>query len=196
MRAVNLLPKDVGRQQRKAPSPPVLVGAGGGTLVFGVLTLLLLGASGDVGEKRTALELAQRELASIPAVSSSGPNPVDVALTDQRTQRAAAVSSALGERVAWDRVLRRFSLVLPEDVWLTSLAATAPDGSETGEPKGFSITGYTYSHEAVARLLSRVSVVPDLTNVFLRRSTLSDIDGRPVVEFEILADIRKAEPTT
>ena len=34
-----------------------------------------------------------------------------------------ALSAALGGRIAWDRVLRQVSLVLPEDVWLTVLSA-------------------------------------------------------------------------
>ena len=191
MRAVNLLPKDAARSQRKPPNPAVLVGGGGGSLVVGLLALFLMGASGEVAEKQTALDLAQRELAVVPA-PPPGPTSTDLALTDQRTQRVAALSTALAERVAWDRVLRRFSLVLPEDIWLTSLAAAAPGDEEAGSASGFTITGYTYSHDAVARLLSRIAVVPDLANVQLRRSTLSEVEGRPVVEFEIGAEVRKA----
>ena len=51
-------------------------------------------------------------------------------LTD-REQRSLALDSALGKRVAWDRILRRFALVLPDDVWLTSLQGTVPLDSPT-----------------------------------------------------------------
>jgi len=37
-----------------------------------------------------------------------------------------ALSAALTSRVAWDRVFREFSLVLPDDVWLTTLSAKSP----------------------------------------------------------------------
>ena len=52
--------------------------------------------------------------------------------------------------------------------------------------------GRTYSHDGVARLLSRLQVVPDLTNVQLQSSTLSVVDGQNVVEFSIAADIKVA----
>jgi Tfp pilus assembly protein PilN len=104
----------------------------------------------------------------------------------------------LTSRVAWDRVFREFSLVLPEDVWLTTLSAKSPISpvtnvsttSEGGAPSQFTIQGRTYSHDGVARLLSRLQVVPDLTNVQLLSSTLSKVGGQDVVEFSIAADIK------
>ena len=48
---------------------------------------------------------------------------VNTELALQRDQRIAALSSALDGRLAWDRVLREISAVLPGDVWLTSLTA-------------------------------------------------------------------------
>ena len=50
----------------------------------------------------------------------------DDALAAEKGARVGALSAALTSRIAWDRVLRQVSLVLPEDVWLTSLSATAP----------------------------------------------------------------------
>jgi Tfp pilus assembly protein PilN len=97
-------------------------------------------------------------------------------------------------------VLRRFSLVLPEDVWLTSLnlvsptpataAAGAPAPKPGAPPGGFVMAGRTYSYDAVARFLSRLAVVPDLTNVQLQRSSKTRQAGREVVDFSIAADVR------
>jgi hypothetical protein len=56
--------------------------------------------------------------------------------------------------------------------------------------------GSTYSHDAVARLLTRLSVIPDLTNVWLTKSELGDVAGRPIVSFTILADVRQAGATS
>ena len=56
---------------------------------------------------------------------------------------------------------------------------------------GITMDGYTYSQPAVARLLTRLSVVPDLVNVQLQQSTLSKIGATPVVHFTIAADVRK-----
>jgi Tfp pilus assembly protein PilN len=88
---------------------------------------------------------------------------------------------------------------LPEDVWLTTLTAKSPISPLTnaaatsgGAPSQFLLQGRTYSHDGVARLLSRLQVVPDLTNVQLVSSTLSTVGGQQVVEFSIGADIKVA----
>jgi hypothetical protein len=56
----------------------------------------------------------------------------------------------------------------------------------------FTLQGRTYSHDGVARLLSRLQLVPDLTNVQLISSTRSKVGNQPVVEFTIAADIASA----
>jgi Tfp pilus assembly protein PilN len=198
MRAVNLLPRDDARQ-RKAPKPVVLVAAIGGAVVLGGLFLGFTMTGGTVDSKRAELDALQSELALIPP-APAGLTPVQTGFADQRTQRAGALASALSRRVAWDRVLRRFSLVLPEDVWLTTLnlvsptpataAAGAPVAKPGAPPTGFILTGRTYSYDAVARFLSRLAVVPDLTNVQLQRSSRTKQAGRDVVDFSIAADIR------
>jgi Tfp pilus assembly protein PilN len=104
----------------------------------------------------------------------------------------------MANRVAWDRIFREFSLVLPDDVWLTTLTAHSPvsatavtgTASGGGLPTQLAITGRTYSHDGVARLLSRLQVIPDLQNVTLVSSTLNAVAGQEVVEFNIVADIR------
>ena len=95
----------------------------------------------------------------------------------------SALSTALTSRIAWDRVFREFSLVLPDDVWLTTLTAKSPISPLTNvrrrtgaAPSQFTIQGRTYSHDGVARLLSRLQVVPDLTNVQLAQ--LDAVEGR------------------
>lgn len=193
MRAVNLLPKDVGKPQRRTPDPLLLVGGGGGFVVVVALAAATVMASGTLVEKRDAVADAELRLQLLPEPTAP-PSPADQGLATEQQGRGAALTSALSTRVSWDRILRRFSLVLPEDVWLTSLAATAPGGAGAAAagtgPSGFTIVGYTYSHDAVARLLSRLAVVPDLTDVQLRNSALTELAGRKVVEFSIVADVR------
>jgi Tfp pilus assembly protein PilN len=106
----------------------------------------------------------------------------------------------MANRVAWDRIFREFSLVVPDDVWLTTLTAHSPASTTTstgpsGAPTQFTITGRTYSHDGVARLLTRLQVIPDLQNVTLLSSTRSEVSGQTVVEFNIAADIRTATGT-
>jgi Tfp pilus assembly protein PilN len=203
VRAVNLLPRQdvVERKPRESRNPAKVVAALGGTVVVIGLVAGMLLASQAVGDRRAELEAAQAELAGTPRP------PEDAAagtqLASVREQRVVALASAIAQRVSWDRVLRRFALVLPEDVWLTSLSGTVPTGPAAAavtapgaNPTGFTITGYTYSHGGVARLLSRLSVVPDLTNVQLQTSTLAELGGREIVQFTILADVRRGGQTS
>jgi Tfp pilus assembly protein PilN len=197
VRAVNLLPRDQGQRQIKKESLPVLVGACSGLLVAAVLGALFLMGSGKVAAQQRTLDDLNRRYQALPP-APAGPTPAQQALAGEQSARVSALSTALSSRTAWDRVFREFSLVLPNDVWLTTLTAKSPispltNASTTGAaPSQFMIQGRTYSHDGVARLLSRLQVVPDLTNVQLVSSSLSTVAGQDVVEFSIAADIKVA----
>jgi Tfp pilus assembly protein PilN len=202
MRAVNLLPPDVARTSRfgavrgrPRAAAPTLVGLVGGVLVAAVLAAAFVLTSRTEESKRDELAQRQAELALLP-LPDKEPASEAAPLAAEAAPRVAAVSTALSTRVPWDRILDRLSLVLPENVWLRSLDLRAPSqtGAATGQgaAKGLSIAGYTSSHDAVARLLSRLALVPELTNVQLETSTMSELADRPVVEFTILADVRPA----
>lgn len=192
MRAVNLLPKDDGQ---RGPSwrdnPLVIGGVVGAVLVTAVLAASFLTASTSVADNQKLADAAQAELAATPV-----PQPTDAgtsAIEQEKSSRIGALSAALSGRLAWDRVLREVSLVLPDDVWLTSLSATAPVASSPTSSAGFSINGRTYSHDGVARLLARLSVVPHLSNIQLQHSTIAFSDsGRQLVEFSINATVKAA----
>ena len=98
-------------------------------------------------------------------------------------------------RIAWDRLLREVSLVLPNDVWLSSMILSAPiPGVVGGTP--FQIVGNAYSQEGVARFLSRLAVIPDLSNVQLDHSNKLSPGQRSNVEFKITAMIRQPGAAT
>jgi Tfp pilus assembly protein PilN len=110
-----------------------------------------------------------------------------------------AVSGALSTRIAWDRILREFSLVVPDDVSVTTLNLTAPPtvALAPGEapatvPTGLVLIGTTYSHDSVARLLERLMLIPDLTDVTLTSSTASTSGGLTIVQFNISANVKGA----
>jgi Tfp pilus assembly protein PilN len=171
MRAVNLLPGDE-NEGRKGPPLPVLAGCVGTVLVTALLAVMFLSASSSVAHQKRALLDAQEQYAAIPAPPA--PSPVDTQLPKQRQTRVVALATALGQRVAWDRLLREVSQVVPSDVWLVTLNALspsiAPAVSPSSLPTGFIITGCTYSQESVARFLARLDVVPDLSNMTLGKS--------------------------
>ena len=74
----------------------------------------------------------------------------------------------------------------------TTTAAAPPPAPAAPQPMTFA--GYTYSQEGVARLLSRLAVVPALQNVKLVSSTRDQaVAGQTVVTFSIEADVRPEE---
>jgi Tfp pilus assembly protein PilN len=202
MRAVNLLPRQNVQQKREGPNPVVLVAAIGGAAVLLALVGGFLLANRSVDRQQAALTAARAELAVTPGHHvSAKTNAFRSAVLTQREQRSLALASAIGKRVAWDRILRRFALVLPNDVWLTSLQGnvpltpalptTATPSALPPPPTALTIEGYTYSQASVARLLERLQVVPDLKNVQLTSSQATQLQGQNVIQFTIVSDIRQ-----
>jgi Tfp pilus assembly protein PilN len=201
MRAINLLPRDDSRRNQKTQWI-VLVPVAAAVLLAALLSVTFLSASGKVKDKQAELQSLNDTLAAIPTPDASKLQSQTALATDKQV-RVTALSAALTRRVAWDRIFRELSLVLPDDVWLATLSAHAPVSSSTPVAPApaaatavaatqFTLDGYTYSHAAVARLLSRLSVVPDLVNVQLQQSTLTKVGPAKAVHFIIAADVRQA----
>jgi hypothetical protein len=68
--------------------------------------------------------------------------------------------------------------------------ATTTGSSLPAAATELTIQGSTYSQASVARLLERLSVVPDLKNVQLQNSASTLVSGQNVINFTIVADIR------
>ena len=202
MRAINLLPRDDARRGPQKNQYIVLVPVVLAVLLAAVLSAMFLSGSGKVKDKQAELATLQDELHAIPTPDASRIK-TQTALAADKQARVTALSGALSRRVAWDRVFRELSLVLPDDVWLATITAKAPVPSSTALPPapavvgtsvpatGFTIDGFTYSQPAVARLLTRLAVVPDLVNVQLQQSTLTKLGSAQAVHFTIVADVRK-----
>ena len=184
MRAVNLLPGDEANEGRKVPPLPVLVGCIGIVVISALLAVMFLSASAGVAQKQRALQDIQAQYAAIPAPAPA--SPVVAELPQQRQTRVTALATVLGQRVAWDRLLREVSQVVPSDVWLVTLNALAPSISPVSvatsaagaaPAQSFTVTGCTYSQDSVARFLARLSVVPDLSSMTLGKSESSSSGG-------------------
>lgn len=225
MRAVNLLPRDAHRTRSGLGQRLPLVVAGGGiATVIAACAFLVFSTSGEIDEQRAQLALANAAIAAVP--TDDGSSAVSGIVVQERADRVAALSAALSSRVPVDRVLRELSYVLPADAWLTGLIANAPEdvdptappggapaGGSTGAA-GVTIQGVTFSHESVARVLGRLSVLPTLENVRLTATARIQPQAKPsdaqkesakrkvakkkprtVVTFTIEADLRAGGPS-
>ena len=94
------------------------------------------GAGVALHDRRTAVRSQQQnaerdalnaQLAALPHAAVDQQESDDQRWRSRGEGRRASPrsSAALSTRVAWDRVLSEISLVLPEDVWLTSLTSAA-----------------------------------------------------------------------
>lgn len=201
MRPVNLLPTDYRRDRFEAfktPSTPALVFALAAVVMVATLVGGFLVENAKVSDKQRTLAGLEADLnATTPPQRQSGRQQQ---LLQEKDQRVVALNTALTGRVAWDRVLRNLSSVLPGDVWLSNLKASTPGttpgaSSSSSTPavtgqENFLVNGYAYSQDGVARLLARLEVVPDLSNVQLQKSEKTEIGARSIISFAIQADVR------
>ncbi len=179
MRAFDLMPKE-GEREKAAASPAFL------KVVLALVAILVLaGLAGAymlmdarAQDRQAAADDLRAQLAELTAQAAPDEKPGVATLTAEGQARTAALSDALAARVAWDRILREFSLVLPDGVWLTTLssssAVAAAPGAVVTETSGegtFTMNGFAASQEDVAVLLSRLEVIPEFSSVQLQSSS-------------------------
>lgn len=182
MRPVNLIPAEERsgerRPMRTGPVPYLLVGALLAVLA-GVTALVLTG--NQIADRKSELAKVERE----DAAASARAQRLS-AYTQFRTlreQRVQTVTSLADSRFDWERVMRELSLVLPHDVWLTSLDASAAPGAEGGGGSGgglsnaiagpsLAISGCATGHDAVAGFVTALKEIDGVTRVGVESSEL------------------------
>jgi Tfp pilus assembly protein PilN len=202
MRAFNLMPREDARQAavgRRPSTVQLALAVVGLVLVAGLASFFLI-TNARVADKQRKHDDLRAELAA-KNVRAAEPAPAgDPTLVQERDQRRSALATALGSRIGWDRLLREFSLVLPDDVWLKSLKATSGTPADAAAPvapnaqpvaaSSFEISGYSRKPDDVAVLLSRMAVLPELESVQLLSATKTKIGKQDVVEFNIRASVK------
>lgn len=208
MRAVNLLPKDAERARRTAPDPALLVGVAGLAIVLAVLFSMYMSASGKVQDKKTERSDLQGQYTILTKVNPPPKVlPVQQNVAPLESERITAVGNALSYRVPWDNILGQIALAMPSGVKLTTMTATTPVSANpqyaaTAGVSGSSttarldITGWTYSQESVFLLMTRLKILPPLTDVKLISSTINS-GAKPVTyTFSISAQIQAPGETS
>ncbi|MGD0166603.1 MAG: PilN domain-containing protein [Gaiellaceae bacterium] len=202
MRAINLLPKDAERARRTAPDPALLVGVAGFAVVVAALLFMYMSASQKVQNKQSERDSLSSELTKINTVNPPPKIlPIQAALASIEQARIGAAASALSYRIPWDYILGQIALVLPADVKLTTLTATAPISpnpqitasltATSGVPENLTIGGWALAQESVALLMTRLIDLPPLTNVTLDSTALTKgVRGQSYYQFVIKAQIR------
>ncbi len=137
MRPVNLIPPE-DRRGDQAPlrtGPLVYILLGALVAVLAGVTAMVL-TDNQIGERENELTTLEREDAEETLKATRL-----AAYTEFRNmaeQRVATVQSLADSRFDWERVMRELSLILPSDVWLVQLTATASPEVSVGEDGGSS----------------------------------------------------------
>ena len=183
MRPVNLIPAEDRRGEnaplRTGPFAYVVVGAL--VLVLAGVTALVL-TGNQVADRKAEVERLEGEVAAASARAQRLAAYTQFQLI--RAQRVATVTSLADSRFDWERVMRELSLVLPDDVWLVSLDASASPGAGEGGSSStlrgsaagpaLEISGCAAGQEGVARFVTVLKDIDGVTRVGVQSSELAD----------------------
>jgi Tfp pilus assembly protein PilN len=141
MRPVNLIPAEERRGQN-APlrtGPVAYILLGGLIALLGAVTLVVL-TNNQIADRKGELAQVKREDTAVTAQAQRLVAYTQYQLLSE--QRATTVKSLADSRFDWERVMHELSLVLPGDVWLTALTASAsPETAASGEGGAGSLRG-------------------------------------------------------
>jgi Tfp pilus assembly protein PilN len=189
MRPIDLIPPE----QRRGDHAPLR----SGPLAYMVLGALVLALAGVTALVLTGNQIDERrakvaELTAEDAAEAARAERLAafVQFRDVREARVATVTSLANSRFDWERVMRELSLILPSDVWLVDLTATASQnanvGSEGGESSGGSslrgsiagpaleLSGCAVGQESVAGFVTALKDIDGVTRVGVQSSQLSE----------------------
>jgi Tfp pilus assembly protein PilN len=184
VRPVNLIPPEErhgGTQVRTGPIAYLLVGAL--AIALGAVTMVALANNKISDRQATIAQLKQKEAA---ASSQAAQLKTFIDFSDAERQRSDTIRGLANSRFDWERVMRELSLVLPNDVSLINLVATAPSGTSadasataTGAPAvpSLELTGCAQGHDGVAGFLSALRDIDGVTSVDLQSSERTHVDA-------------------
>jgi Tfp pilus assembly protein PilN len=186
MRPVDLIPVE-DRQGQHAPlrtGPVAYIVLGALVLALAGVTALVL-TGNQISDRKS--EVAQLKSEDAAAAAEARRLAAYSQFQALHEQRLATIASLADSRFDWERVMRELSLILPHDVWLISMSASA--SSEAGSVEGSSgggalrntiagpaleISGCATGQEAVAGFVTALKEIDGVTRVGVESSELAD----------------------
>lgn len=193
MRAVNLIPEETrrgggaGRAGRSGGAAYLVLG---GLAVLVALTAAWALTGRAVSRDRSELSALNNQVATMRArMAGKTGSTADAQQGQQRLETVRALAAA---RTDWARMLDAVARTLPGGTHLTGLTATtSPSAAPAGGTGGggaiasssagpsVQVSGCSPSQKAVAQLMPRLRVLPDVQGVSLVNSTAANSDGAP-----------------
>jgi Tfp pilus assembly protein PilN len=112
--------------------------------------------------------------------------PEDVWLQSMQVTTAGAAATLAQQQAA---AAAAAAAVAAAQTNTTTFAPTAPPAAALSAGNTFTVTGFTYSHPSVARMMRRLDVVPWLQGVSLTSSSKSAIGNNTIYQFTVTATV-------
>ncbi|RPI31514.1 MAG: hypothetical protein EHM52_00875 [Actinomycetota bacterium] len=209
MKRINLLPKEAkAKASRERGLAYALV----------LLVVLVLGLGAVYVQQSAAVSDNEQQLADLQSQTAALQQQIAVLqpyqeLQTQRTQMTETAAQIYDTRVEWSNFLEQLSLVIPDNVGLTSLSCAVPagmlPGSTTESDAGTDATAITFvgqawTHDDVAEFMTRLGLIPQIQNILLTNSAGPAAQGAETGAaqpgtFTVTAELRPfltAPPTT
>ncbi|MDI6712966.1 MAG: hypothetical protein QMD96_06980 [Anaerosomatales bacterium] len=188
---VNLLPPEILEKRKAERRLAYMVAAL--VLVSLVLAGVWVFAFTRANAKQRDLEAKQQELQQVTAQAAS----LEIFEVQQAelARRRSVAQLALDARQNWAKLFDEISLVLPSDMWVSVLAATAESKLQID---GFSVDATDtpdYGHKTVAKLLVRLAELEQLADVWLSNSVKTEVEDQPALQFTVTAGVVKPAST-
>ncbi|HET8814685.1 MAG TPA: PilN domain-containing protein [Solirubrobacterales bacterium] len=161
---------------RTGPIAYILVGSLAAVLA-GVALLVMTG--NQISERKD--EVAQLKREDAAAVQEAKRLTAYTQFQAMHEQRVATITSLADSRFDWERVMRELSLVLPHDVWLTELNASASADAASGgggelrasiKGPALELEGCAAGQESVAGFVTALKDIDGVTRVGVESSEL------------------------
>jgi Tfp pilus assembly protein PilN len=171
------------------------------------LGLVYVGQNSQVTDKQAELDGLTAQTAAVQQQALALRPYAEIQTT--RTAMTQTAKGIYDSRVPWSTILQEISLVIPENVRLQSLSGTVPVTMLPGSarppaPRPPATAAHTlnrpsYTHEDVAEFMTRLGLIPQLSNVQLASSTGAAATGAtdttatavtPTVTFTVTASLR------
>lgn len=182
MRPVNLIPPEERSgarvPMRGGPLAYIIVGALAAA-VIGVAALAM--TSNQISDSKAEIATLEEERSAVEARAQALDAYTQFHSLQER--RTATIASLADSRFDWQRVMHELSLILPHNVWLTTLSGTARPGVAINAGAGSSLrgaipgpalelNGCASSQDAVAGFIQALKEIDGVTRVGVQSSAL------------------------
>jgi Tfp pilus assembly protein PilN len=194
-RRINLLPSDLKERRRSRQTATALVA--GVAILVGVLGVVYASQEIRLRAERGTLADQQEDNATLRAQVAELRE--FETLEEELRDKQQLVEEVSAQEVRWSVLLADISLVIPSDVWLTSLTGQVTQRAADQEEQEGPVTlgtiqmaGTTFTHPDVARWLTRLASVDALRLPYISLSTKAAIGETPVVNFSSSVQLSQA----